>query len=60
VRRWAAAPRLVAVAAGCFVVGATLTFFLEQSWAHAVGITALLTFVGLGFVAVGWLVAESD
>ena len=60
VRRWAAAPRLAAVAAGCFVVGATLTFFLEQSWAHAVGITALLAFVGLGFVAVGWLVVESD
>jgi hypothetical protein len=50
----------VAVAAGCFAVGAPLTFFFESSWAHVIGVTALLTFVGLGFVAVGSLVAESD
>jgi cytochrome d ubiquinol oxidase subunit II len=59
-RRWLAAPRLAALAGACFVVGATLTFFLDDSWAHAVGVTALLTCVGLGFVAIGWLVAESS
>jgi cytochrome bd ubiquinol oxidase subunit II len=58
-RPWPAS-QLALVAAGCFVVGATLTFFLDDAWAHVVGISALLAFVGLGFVAVGWLVAESD
>jgi cytochrome bd ubiquinol oxidase subunit II len=58
--RWAAAPRLALVAGICFAVGATLTFFLEDAWAHAIGIPLLLAFVGLGFVAVGWLVAEAD
>jgi cytochrome bd ubiquinol oxidase subunit II len=59
-RPWPAAPRLALVAGGCFVVGATLTFFLDSGWAHVVGVTALLAFVGLGFVALGSLVAESD
>jgi cytochrome d ubiquinol oxidase subunit II len=55
-----APPQLGVVAAGCFVVGVPLTFFLEDSWAHAVGVTALVAFVGLGFVAVGSLVTESE
>jgi len=55
-----AAPQLGVVAAGCFVVGVPLTFLLEDSWAHAVGVTALLGFVGLGFVAVGTLITESE
>ena len=59
-RRRFAAPQLGVVAAVCFVVGATLTFFFENAWAHVIGVSALLAFVGLGFVAVGWLVTESD
>ena len=59
-RRGFAAPQLGVLAGACLVVGATLTFFFEDSWAHVVGVTALLAFVGLGFVAVGSLVAESE
>jgi cytochrome d ubiquinol oxidase subunit II len=50
-------PQLTMLAAACLAVGATLTFFFETSWAHIVGVSALLAFVGLGFVALGTLVA---
>ena len=46
-------------AAGCFVIGATLTFFFESAWAHIVGVSALLAFVGLGFVALATRVADA-
>jgi cytochrome d ubiquinol oxidase subunit II len=52
-------PRLAALATACLVVGGTLTFFFEDAWAHIVGVTALLAFVGLGFVAVASLVVGS-
>jgi cytochrome bd ubiquinol oxidase subunit II len=55
-----AAPQLGVVATVCFVVGATFTFFFDDAWAHVIGVSALLAFVGLGFVAVGWLVTEPD
>jgi cytochrome bd ubiquinol oxidase subunit II len=44
-------------AVACLVVGASLTFFPESGWAHVVGATALLFFVGLGFAAVAPTVA---
>jgi cytochrome bd ubiquinol oxidase subunit II len=53
-------PQLGVAALGCLVVGGTLTFFFETAWAHIVGVTALLAFVGLGFVALGSVVAGSD
>jgi cytochrome d ubiquinol oxidase subunit II len=53
-------PQLAAAAAACLVVGGTLTFFLEDAWAHIVGVTALLAFVGLGFVAVASVVADAE
>lgn len=61
-RRRAAAvqPQLGLVALGCLGVGGTLTFFFETAWAHIVGVTALLAFVGLGFVALASLVVGGD
>jgi cytochrome d ubiquinol oxidase subunit II len=53
-------PRLGAASAVCLVVGGTLTFFFETAWAHIVGVTALLAFVALGFVALASLVAADD
>lgn len=53
-------PQLVLTALGCLVVGATLTFFFERAWAHLVGVTALLAFVGLAFVGLATLVAAGD
>jgi cytochrome bd ubiquinol oxidase subunit II len=53
-------PAVGGLAAGCLAVGATLTFFFETAWAHVIGVTALLAFVGLGFVALASLVADSD
>jgi cytochrome d ubiquinol oxidase subunit II len=53
-------PQLALIAGGCLVVGGTLTFFFEDAWAHIVGVTALLAFVGLGFVAVASLVADAE
>ena len=53
-------PQLGLTALGCLVVGATLTFFFERAWAHIVGVTALLVFVGLAFVALAPLVAVGD
>jgi cytochrome d ubiquinol oxidase subunit II len=62
VRKTRPAPltRLAGVAAGCLAVGGTLTFFFETAWAHIVGVSALLAFVGIGFVALAALVADSD
>jgi cytochrome bd ubiquinol oxidase subunit II len=53
-------PQLGLVAVCCLAVGATLTFFFETSWAHVVGVSALLGFVGFGFVALGTLVANAE
>jgi cytochrome d ubiquinol oxidase subunit II len=53
-------PQLGLTALGCLVVGATLTFFFERAWAHIVGVTALLAFVGLAFVGLATLVAAGD
>ena len=53
-------PQLGATAAACLVVGGTLTFFFETRWAHIVGVSALLAFVGLGFVALASVVAAGD
>jgi cytochrome bd ubiquinol oxidase subunit II len=53
-------PQLGAAALACLVVGGTLTFFFETSWAHIIGVSALLAFVGLGFVALAALVAAGD
>ena len=59
-RRAALHPRLAAAAFACFAVGAVLTFVFETAWAHVVGITGLLAFVGIGFVALGTVVADAD
>jgi cytochrome d ubiquinol oxidase subunit II len=56
----AARPRLGLAAVCCLGVGGPLTFFFETSWAHIVGVTALLAFVGLGFVALGSVIAGAD
>jgi cytochrome bd ubiquinol oxidase subunit II len=53
-------PQLGLTAAVCLAVGGTLTFFFETAWAHIVGVSALLAFVGLAFVALGTLVAAGD
>jgi cytochrome d ubiquinol oxidase subunit II len=53
-------PKLGVAALACLVVGGTLTFFFETSWAHIIGVSALLAFVGLGFVALASLVAAGD
>jgi cytochrome bd ubiquinol oxidase subunit II len=53
-------PQLGLTALGCLVVGATLTFFFEKAWAHIVGVTALLAFIGLAFVALATVVAAGD
>src|SRR5919197_3962341 len=53
-------PQLGALAIVSLVVGGTLTFFFESAWAHAIGVPALLVFVGTGFVALGSLVAAGD
>jgi len=44
----------------CLVVGGMLTFFFETSWAHIIGVSALLAFVALGFVALAPLVAGGE
>jgi len=52
---------LLGVAAGVsLAVGGTLTFFFETSWAHIVGVSALLAFVGFGFVALASIVVSDD
>jgi cytochrome bd ubiquinol oxidase subunit II len=53
-------PQLGAAALTCLIVGAPLTFFFETSWAHVIGVPALIAFVGLGFVALAPLVAAGD
>jgi cytochrome d ubiquinol oxidase subunit II len=53
-------PALGAFAASALVVGGTLTFFFESAWAHVIGVTALLVFIGTGFVALGSLAAAGD
>ena len=53
-------PQLGVAALACLVVGGTLTFFFETAWAHIIGVSALLAFVGLGFVALAALVAAGD
>jgi cytochrome d ubiquinol oxidase subunit II len=53
-------PELALLAVVCFVVGGTFTYFFEAAWAHIIGVTALLAFVGLGFVAFGSVVADAD
>jgi cytochrome bd ubiquinol oxidase subunit II len=53
-------PQLGAAAAACLVMGGTLTFFFETAWAHIIGVSALLAFVGLGFVALASLIAAGD
>jgi cytochrome d ubiquinol oxidase subunit II len=53
-------PRLGVAAAACFAVGGTLTFFFETSWAHIIGVSALLASVGVGFVALAALVVAGD
>jgi cytochrome bd ubiquinol oxidase subunit II len=59
--RAAGKERLLGVAAGvCLALGGTLTFFFETSWAHIVGVSALLAFVGLGFVALASIVVSDD
>jgi cytochrome bd ubiquinol oxidase subunit II len=60
VRRAPVDVRLGALAGACLVVGGTLLFFLEDAWAHIVGVAMLFVFVGLGFVAVASLVADSE
>jgi cytochrome bd ubiquinol oxidase subunit II len=60
VRRVPVDARLGALAGACLVVGGTLLFFLEDAWAHIVGVSMLFAFVGLGFVAVASLVADSE
>jgi cytochrome d ubiquinol oxidase subunit II len=52
--------RLGIVAAACLVVGGSLTFFLDDGWAHLIGVSALLAFVGLGFVAFANAASEGD
>jgi cytochrome d ubiquinol oxidase subunit II len=52
-------PQLGLIAVGCLVVGATLTFFFESAWAHVIGVSALLGFVGFGFVTLTTLVADA-
>jgi cytochrome d ubiquinol oxidase subunit II len=59
-RSVAVRPQLGLTALGCLAVGGILTFFFEAGWAHVVGVSALLAFVGLGFVALGSLVAAGD
>jgi cytochrome d ubiquinol oxidase subunit II len=53
-------PQLGAVALSCLVVGAPLTFFFESAWAHVIGVSALLAFVGLGFVSLASMVAAGE
>jgi len=53
-------PQLGLLALALLGTGGTLTFFFEASWAHIVGVTALLSFVGLGFVALAELVAGAE
>jgi hypothetical protein len=53
-------PRLGLTAAACLAVGGTLTFFFETAWAHIIGVSVLLAFVGLGFVALAALVAAGE
>ena len=53
-------PQLGLAALACLVVGGTLTFFFETSWAHIIGVSALLAFVGLGFVALAATIAAGD
>lgn len=50
----AVAPGLVArLAGGCLIAGIGLLTIADARWAHAVGVVSLLTFVVLGFAAVG-------
>ncbi len=53
-------PLLGVAASVCLAVGGTLTFFFETSWAHIIGVSALLAFVGLGFVALAAIVVSHD
>jgi cytochrome d ubiquinol oxidase subunit II len=42
---------LVRIAAGCLIVGFGLLTVADAGWAHAVGVTALFTFMVAGFLA---------
>jgi cytochrome d ubiquinol oxidase subunit II len=53
-------PLLGVAACVSLAVGGTLTFFFETSWAHIVGVSALLAFVGFGFVALASIVVSDD
>lgn len=59
-RAAAVRPQLGAFAAASLVVGGTLTFFFEAAWAHVIGVTSLLLFVGTGFVALASLVTDTQ
>jgi cytochrome bd ubiquinol oxidase subunit II len=59
VTRVAARPTAAVVAVFCLAVGAPLTFFFESAWAVIVGVTALLAFVGVGFVALAAPAADA-
>jgi cytochrome d ubiquinol oxidase subunit II len=59
-RRAAVHPRLALGALAGLAVGGTLTFFFETAWAHVIGVTGLLVFLGLGFVALATLVADAE
>jgi cytochrome bd ubiquinol oxidase subunit II len=46
-----AAGRLARAASACLVIGIGFLTVAEAGWAHAIGATALLAFVALGFLA---------
>ena len=53
-------PKLLGIAGATLAVGSVLLFFFDSSWAHAVGVVSLFTFVATGFVALAALVAEAQ
>ena len=53
-------PQLGIAALACLLVGGTLTFFFDRSWAHIIGVPALLAFVALGSLALAPHVAQDD
>jgi cytochrome bd ubiquinol oxidase subunit II len=52
-------PELLGIAGMALAVGSVFLFFFDSSWAHAVGVVALFTFVATGFVALATLVADA-
>ncbi|MDX6454970.1 MAG: hypothetical protein QOD48_1077, partial [Gaiellaceae bacterium] len=44
---------LVRTAVGCLIVGFGLLTVADAGWAHALGVTALFTFMVAGFLALG-------